>query len=161
MRLLPVGQRRPAEALFACARAEAAELSLAVGVEHLVLAAAVRGETLHELGVDAETIREHIRADERDALASIGISLESVRGEIEERLGEHAWRDPCALPVSPDAKRVLAHAGRRRQTVTPDQLLDALITCSPRARRLLFELGVPVGTLQKRCQAPASPEPGT
>jgi hypothetical protein len=150
MRLLPVKPRRPAQELFACACAEAGELSLAVGVEHLVLAAALLGDTLRLFGVEAETIREHIRADERDALASIGISLESVRGEIEERLGEHAWRDPCALPVSPEAKRVLGHASRRRLTVTPDQLLDALITCSPRARRLLFELGVPVGTLQDR-----------
>jgi len=139
---------RPAAAVLACACREAEQLSLAVDVEHLVLAAAVLGETLPAHGADAETIRGLIRARERDALASLGISLDSVRGELEERFGEGAWSEPCGLPVSPEAKRILHEAAHRRRTVTPDQLLLALVEHSARARRLLFELGVPVGTLR-------------
>ena len=139
---------RPAAALFACACREAEHLTLAVDVEHLVLAAAVLGDRLARHGADAEAIRTLIRARERDALASLGISLDSVRHELEERHGEGAWSEPCGLPVSPEAKRVLHEAAHRRTTVTPDRLLLALVEHSARARRLLFELGVPVGTLR-------------
>jgi hypothetical protein len=140
----------PAYELVECARREAAELSFEVGVDELVLAVARLGSTLADYGADAETVRERIRARERDALASLGISLESVRDELEERFGEAAWSDSCDIPISPDAKRILELATRRRRHVTPDQLLAALIEQSPRARRLLFEIGVPVGTLQGR-----------
>jgi hypothetical protein len=134
--------------LFARACREAERLSLAVDVEHLVLAVAVLGDTLPGHGADAEAIRTVIRAREREALASLGISLDTVRDELEERFGEGAWSEPCGLPVSPEAKRVLHEAARRRRTVTPDQLLLALVEHSARARRLLFELDVPVGTLR-------------
>jgi hypothetical protein len=153
MRLIAAGQANAAAALFACACREAEQLSLAVDVEHLVLAVAVLGDTLPSRGADAELIRGLIRTRERDALASLGISLDSVRGELEERFGERAWSEPCGLPVSPEAKRILHEAAHRRRTVTPDQLLLALVERSARARRLLFELGVPVGTLREelRC----------
>ena len=150
MRLLSPKPTNAAQELFACACREAAELSFAVGVEHLVLATAVLGTTLGEFGVTADDVRERIRADERDALASLGISLESVRGEIEERFGDGAWSKPTGLGVAPDAKRVLELATRRRRRVSPDQLLATLIQHSAKARRLLFELDVPVGTLQDR-----------
>lgn len=150
MRLTPARPSNAARALFACACREAGQLSLAVDVEHLVLAVAVLGDTLPDYGADAETIRELIHARERDALATLGISLDSVRGELEERFGENAWTEPCGLPVSPEAKRVLHEATRRRRSITPDQLLLALVERSARARRLLFELDVPVGTLQDR-----------
>jgi hypothetical protein len=148
MRLTPARPARAAQALFTCACGEAEELSFAVDVEHLVLAVAVLGATLERYGADAETIRESIRTRERDALASLGISLDSVRGELEERFGDGVWSEPCGLPVSPEAKRVLELATRRRRNVTPDQLLASLVEHSARARRLLFELDVPVGTLQ-------------
>jgi hypothetical protein len=150
VRILSPKPADAAEDLYVCARREAAELSFAVGVEHLVLATAVLGTTLAEFGVTADDIRERIRADERDALASLGISLESVRGEIEERFGNGAWSTHGCLPVAPDAKRVLELASRRRRRVSADQLLAALIQHSAKARRLLFELDVPVGTLQDR-----------
>jgi len=150
VRLLSPRPSGAAQQLFKCACREAADLSLAVGVEHLVLAAALLGTTLEEYGVDADDVRERIRAEERDALASLGISLESVRGEVEERFGNGAWSEPCGLAVTPEAKRVLELAARRRRHVSPDQLLAALIRESAKARRLLFELGVPVGTLQDK-----------
>ena len=149
MRLTPARPTNAAWALFSCACSEAEQLSLAVDVEHLVLAVAVLGDTLAGYGADAETIRERIRARERDALASLGISLDSVRGELEERFGEAIWTEPCEISISPEAKRVLEITTRRRQHVTPDQLLAALVEHSARARRLLFELDVPVGTLRE------------
>jgi hypothetical protein len=143
---------RPAHAaqeIYARACLEGAELSFAVGVEHLVLACAVLSPVLEEYGVTPDDIRERIRADERDALASLGISLESVRGELEERFGD-VWSQPCGLGVSPEAKRMLELATRRRRKVTPEQMLAALIQHSSTARRLLFDLDVPVGTLADR-----------
>jgi hypothetical protein len=44
------------------------------------------------------------------------------------------------MPVTPEAKRVLALASRRRRTVTPEQLLETLRAESPTARRLLQRL---------------------
>jgi hypothetical protein len=106
------------------------------------------GDTLSSHGADADAVRARIRTRDHDALASLGISLDSVRSALEERHGEGAWSEPCGLPVSPEAKRVLHEAAHRRTTVTPDRLLLALVEHSARARRLLFELGVPVGTLR-------------
>jgi len=73
---------------------------------------------------------------------------------------------PFYLPVGPAAlidyyRRLDAVAGDARiyvylfaartgSVVTPDQMLATLIQHSERARRLLFELDVPVGTLQER-----------
>jgi len=144
---------RPAHAaaeIFARACYEGTELSLAIGVEHLVLACAILSPALEEYGVTPEDIRERIRADERDALASLGISLESVRGELEERFGGEVWSHAHCVGVSPEAKRMLELATRRRRKMTPVQMLATLIRHSASARRLLFELDVPVGTLAER-----------
>jgi hypothetical protein len=144
---------RPAHAaaeIFARACYEGTELSLAIGVEHLVLACAILSPALEEYGVTPEDIRERIRADERDALASLGISLESVRGELEERFGGEVWSHAHCVGVSPEAKRMLELATRRRRKVTPEQMLATLVRHSASARRLLFELDVPVGTLAER-----------
>jgi hypothetical protein len=113
-----------------------------------VLAAAVLGDTLPTHGAAAEAIRGLILARRREALESVGISLDSVRRELEERSGDGARPEPCGLPVSPEVKRILDEATRRRNTLTPDQLLLALVEHSARARRLLSELDVPVGTLR-------------
>jgi hypothetical protein len=125
-----------AQVLFACACREADELSFSVGVEHLVLACAIHGA----LDTDPDEIRERIVADERAALASLGISLDSVRGELAERLGDGSLPRGCGLPVSPEAKRVLELATRRRRHVTAEQLLATLREHSAPARRLLREL---------------------
>lgn len=116
-----------AQTLFLCACAEAADLSFAVGVEHLVLACAVHGA----LDIDPDEIRERIVDDEREALASIGISLDSVRAELDET---------GCLPVAPEAKRMLALAARRRRHVTAEQLLATVAEHSVTGRRFLREL---------------------
>jgi hypothetical protein len=133
VRLLSPRPTDAAQALFARACLEADQLSFVVGVEHLVLACALGGA----LDVDPDEIRERIVADERAALASLGISLESVRGELEERFGDRAG---CGLPVSPEAKRMLELAARRRRKVSADQLLATLREHSTKARRLLRDL---------------------
>jgi Clp amino terminal domain, pathogenicity island component len=143
--------RRPTEAaqeLFAVACREADRLSFGVGVEHLLLACAVLSPTLETFGADAEEIRDRIRARERDALASLGISLDSVLGELEERLGPEL-RDGSCLPVSPATKRILELATRRRRHITADELLGVLIRESATSRAILRELEVPLDQLER------------
>jgi Clp amino terminal domain, pathogenicity island component len=141
--------RRPTDAaqeLFAVACREADQLSFGVGVEHLLLACAVLSPTLARYGADADDIRERIRARDRDALASLGISLDSVLGELKERLGPEL-RDGSCLPVSPATKRILELATRRRRHVTPDELLRLLLRESATSRAILRELDVPLDEL--------------
>jgi hypothetical protein len=126
--------RRPtnaAQALVARACHEAAAISFAVGIEHLVLACAVYGA----LDVDPDEIRERILADERTRLASLGISLDVVRAE----LGPELDRPDC-MPIAPEVKRMLELAARRRRHVTAEQLLGTLREHSATARRFLREL---------------------
>jgi hypothetical protein len=131
VRLLSPKPTQAAQLLFATACMEAAQLSFAVGVEHLVLACAIHGA----LDVDPEEIRDRIRDDERAALAALGISVDVVRAE----LGETLDRSDC-LPVSPDAKRLLELAARRRRFVDATHLLATLRSESATARRLLAQL---------------------
>jgi hypothetical protein len=133
-----------AQLLFARACEEAARISFALDVEHIVLAVAALGSMLDEY-VTPDDIRDHIELRERDALAHLGISLDSVRDELEEALAES-----CDLPVTPEAKRMFDLASRRRSFVTPDQMLATLLESSERARRFLVELDVPVATLRER-----------
>jgi len=144
--------RRPtgaAQELFSVACREADRISFGVGVEHLLLACAVLSPTLEGFGADAEEIRDRIRARERDALASLGISLDSVLGELEERLGPEL-RDGSCLPVSPAAKRILELATRRRRHITPDELLRVLLRESATSRAILRELDVPLDELERQ-----------
>jgi Clp amino terminal domain, pathogenicity island component len=149
--LVKVLGRRPTDAaqeIFAVACREADQLSFGVGVEHLLLACAVLSPTLERFGADAEEIRDRIRARERDALASLGISLDSVRGELEERLGPEL-RDASCLPISPATKRILELATRRRRRVTPDELLAVLLQESATSSAILRELDVPLDELAR------------
>jgi len=142
--------RRPtnaAQEIFTAACREADRLSFGVGVEHLLLACAVLSPTLERFGAGAEEIRDRIRARDRDALASLGISLDSVRGELEERLGPEL-RDGSCLPISPATKRILELATRRRRHITPDELLAVLLHESATSRAILSELDVPVDELR-------------
>jgi hypothetical protein len=146
--------RRPTDAaqeLFAVACREADRLSFGVGVEHLLLACAVLSPTLESFGADAEEIRDRIRARERDALASLGISLDSVLGELEERLGPEL-RDGSCLPVSPATKRILEVATRRRRYLSADELLGVLLRESATARAILRELDVQLDDLERYLQ---------
>jgi hypothetical protein len=118
-----------ASLLFADACSEAAALSFAVGVEHLVLACARAGA----LDVDPDAVRERILEEQRTAFATFGISFDSVR----ERVPSDA---PC-LPVRPEAKRMLDLATkRRRRELTAEELLATLREHSTTAQRLLREL---------------------
>jgi len=139
-------RRQPGSAQPILRRAsdEAGAISFALDVEHIVLAVAAMGSALDEY-VTPDDVRDHIELRERDALAHLGISLDSVRDELDDALAA-----PCDLPVTPEAKRMFALAARRRGVVTPDQMLATLVHHSERTRRFLFELGVPVGTLQDR-----------
>lgn len=116
--------------LFADACAEAADISFAVGVEHLVLAIAKAGALP---GVAAADVRERIVSDQREALATFGISFDAVRDAIDDVA-------PC-LPVTPETKRMLELATKRRQELTPQRLLATLREHSATARRLLDETG--------------------
>jgi hypothetical protein len=136
VRLLARRPEQAAHVLFATARAEAARMSFAVGVEHLVLACAIHGA----LDLDPDAVREQIAADERASLASLGISLDIVRSELADRFGEDALQQPACLPVTPEAKRLLDLATRRRRHVTAGQLLATLAEHSSVAQRLLLEL---------------------
>ena len=118
--------------LFADACEEAAELSFAVGVEHLVLAIVKAGALT---GIDPDEVRERILDDQRSALATFGISFDSVH----ERVGPGAG----CLPVAPEVKRMLELATRRRRELTPERLLTTLQRHSPSARRLLSGLDEP------------------
>jgi hypothetical protein len=73
--------RRPtnaAQAIFTRACDEAASISFALDVEHIVLAVASLGSALDDY-VTPDDIRDLIELRERDALAQLGISLDSVR----------------------------------------------------------------------------------
>lgn len=118
--------------LFADACDEAADLSFAVGVEHLVLAIAKAGA----LGrIDADAVRERILDDERSALATFGISFDVVH--------EHVGPDVGCLPITPETKRMLELTTRRRRELTPERLLATLLQHSATARRLVAELDEP------------------
>jgi hypothetical protein len=136
VRLLSPRPTGAAQPLFARACLEAERLSFAVGAEHLLLVCAIEGA----LDIPPDDVREAIVADERAALASLGISLDSVRGELEERFGDELRDGGCGLPVTPEAKRILELASRRRRTVSAEQLLQALRQHSATARRLLQTL---------------------
>ena len=136
MRLLSPRPTGAAQPLFAHACIEAARISFAVGAEHLLLVCAVYGA----LDIPPDDVRDAIVADERAALASLGISLDSVRGELEERFGEELLDSGCGLPVTPEAKRILELASRRRRSVSPEQLLQTLLEHSATAQRLLRTL---------------------
>jgi len=138
VRLLSPRPTAAAQPLFARACVEAERISFAVGAEHLLLACALYGA----LDVAPDDVRDAIVADERAALASLGISLDSVRGELEERFGDHVLDGGCGLPVTPEAKRILELATRRRRTVSAEQLLATLREHSATAQRLLRTLAV-------------------
>jgi hypothetical protein len=121
---------RTVSPLFADACREAAALSFAVGVEHLVLAVAKTGALT---GVEAEDVRTWIREGQRAALATLGIPFDDV----------HARLDPATgcVPITPETKRILELATERRtRELTPENLLATLEEQSANARRVLAAL---------------------
>jgi hypothetical protein len=158
-RLLTPKPWNAAQDVYAGAFWEAATQTGSVGPEHYLLAAVANGRLgtrlLEDYGVTTADIRERIEARAQEALAALGISLDSVRGEVIERFGRDAWERPGTLPVLPEAQRALEltvrdAAGLTRRRITADDVLLGLLRHSPTARRVLDELDVPVAELQER-----------
>ena len=162
MRLLPWVWPRPSDAAVATFRhamREAKALSGVLGPEHLLVAViecgALSRELLDDYGIVPDDLRDRLLADERTALAALGISLDSVHREVEETFGPGAWKNVRCVAASPEAKRALALAQRvarrfRHARLEPEHLLLALLRQHGRARMLLADLGVPVLELEDR-----------
>ena len=117
---------RPAEPYLLAGAEEARRLGHNyVGTEHLLLVLIRRPEggatrVLEQLGVGAEAVEEALRPCvaagapriDPDALATLGIDLETVRERLEETFGPGALEHTSAgcLGVAPRAKMALAHA---------------------------------------------------
>jgi ATP-dependent Clp protease ATP-binding subunit ClpA len=156
------------------AEAEARALGAAsIGPEHLLL-----GVVLHcsavlfaeppfvsfsigappEPPVTAEKLRALLARDpDAEALATIGISLETVRRRVEEVFGPDAWLLACEGRVrfEADTKRALEYAlrealelGSRR--IGPEHVLLGLLRRENAAHAALRELGVDPDTLRER-----------
>jgi ATP-dependent Clp protease ATP-binding subunit ClpA len=140
--VIRVGRRRPKPApvdlapivgeLFAPAQAEAIGYRHDfIGTEHVLLALVARedrtGRVLRELGLDAAGLREEVRqiagegprpeeVFDADALAAIGVDLDSVRalteatfgaGSLERARGRHGRCGAAGFGVSPLLKQAL------------------------------------------------------
>ena len=133
-----------------------------VGAEHLLLAIAggegLAASLLAEEGADGEALRETLEEEEADALAALGISLESVRREVEERFGPAAWEGDTGRGGRPsftgEAKVVLELSLRvaletPTRRIDPEHVLLALLRQRGRACALLRRLGVGVDALEE------------
>jgi ATP-dependent Clp protease ATP-binding subunit ClpA len=134
-----------------------------IGCEHLLLAAAAGGEpacaALREHGVTPQAVETQIvrlvgpggaadlfSALQREALASIGIDLDVVRGRIEAAFGPDAFtragpgagqRGRPAVRRSPLARLRHPRCGGRDQHATPSGPSTGHIPFTPRAKKSL------------------------
>ena len=134
-----------------------------IGCEHLLLAAAATGEpasaALREHGVTARAVETQIvrlvglgEADDlfsawdREALASIGIDLDAVRGRIEAAFGPGAFTragpGTCrkarpAVRKNPLARRRHSRRAGRDQRATPGSYTTGHIPFTQRAKKCL------------------------
>jgi len=138
--------RRPGEELLALAGHETA-LSGAVQPEHLLVAAMLCSPDLEalldEYGVDIDDVRDRIALREHDALASLGISLESIEREVEDTFGPLAWRRVDCVEIAPEVKRALAEAAKRRTPLDGPRTVAALLSPGSRLWMFLVELDIP------------------
>jgi ATP-dependent Clp protease ATP-binding subunit ClpA len=121
--------------LFAAAQIEAIDYRHDyIGTEHVLLALIARddqaGQALRDLGLDVAGVRDDVRriagegprpetVFDADALAAIGVDLDTVRGRIEETFGEgslerarrrHGSCGAAGFGVSPRLKQALESA---------------------------------------------------
>ena len=134
-----------------------------IGCEHLLLAAAATGEpasaALREHGVTAQAVETQIvrlvglgeaddlfSAADREALASIGIDLDAVRGRIEAAFGPGAFtragpgtcrKAQPAVRKNPLARRRHSRRAGRDQRATPGRDTTGHIPFTPRAKKCL------------------------
>src|SRR5437667_6608486 len=135
----------------------------AVGPEHLL--AAVAGETgsvaamaLGEAGVTSERIRQVVEAEDAQALASIGISLDTVRRKIEQTAGAEAWSRSLAgvvLPFTPAGKDAVNSTVResrqlRHRVIEAEHILLALVGHDGPVDSILRTLGVVPADVRQR-----------
>lgn len=167
MRLLP--RRRPgpraktagpAEPYLAAGAEQARRLGHSyVGTEHVLLALMRNPDggataVLRELGVSADAVEERLArclgtsrpTIDPDALAALGIDLETVRERLEEAFGPGALeRTPACLGVCPRLKMALAHAVDHADghPVTDEHVLRGMLSVPDSvAARILTELDV-------------------
>ena len=167
MRLLPrrrPGPRaktaRPAEPYLAAGAEQARRLGHSyVGTEHVLLALIRNPDgsataVLQQLGVSTDTVEERLARwlatsepkIDPEALAALGIDLETVRERLEQIFGPGALeRTPACLGICPRLKMALAHAVDHAEgdTVTDEQILLGMLSVPDCvASRILTELDV-------------------
>jgi ATP-dependent Clp protease ATP-binding subunit ClpA len=173
VRLLRAGEKskstRGADRYFRRGAEHARRLGQAyVGSEHVLLGLASdpAGEAaivLGRLGVTSQQIEAEIRRDpgtppptaiDPQALATLGIDMNSVRARVDQQFGEGALertRRGC-WPVEPSLKRALAHAfdAAGRQPPGDEHVLTGLVAAKDsRAARVLRQLGVDEDALHR------------
>jgi len=154
-----------------------------LGTEHILIGLLRVGEglafeILTRHGVELQPLREKVAAaleewvdpkrhelSHRDALAAIGIDLDSVRARIEDAFGPGALPDPHATPpFTPKAKESLQRALKRalmlrhRYIGTEHELLGILEMRDGVACRALQDLGVDLDALDAAVVAETAPE---
>ena len=146
---------------------EAAALgSPEIGPEHLLASIAaqtgsVASSILTEVGATPEAIRGAIEAEDAETLATIGISLDSVRRKVEETMGEEAWSRRLIKGNGPfseagkDAIRSTIDVVRRlrQREITPEHLLLALLEHSAAVGAVLNRLRVSRADIRHRILA--------
>jgi ATP-dependent Clp protease ATP-binding subunit ClpA len=173
---------RPAERYLAAGAAEARRLGHGyIGTEHVLLALTRNPDggaarVLRQLGVTHGDIKDSAvlaglwapRID-ADALASLGIELETVRERLEEMFGRDALEQTRARMneqtragircVAPRLKMALAHAldrAREQPVQDEDVLLGMLAVRDSLAARALAELGVSFEAAETIVRDPSS-----
>ena len=148
----------------------------AVGSEHLLLAlvekhpfilrpgfvnVAPSGEPLPD---DARALRRLIEREERNALATLGISLERIRTQIETEFGKGAWEESARdrrVAFNREAKGALALSLRvaletKTGRIGPWELAIALLRQHGPARALVEELGLDAAEVENALLRTAS-----
>ena len=162
---------RDARAIVVEAQREArAADAPAIGVEHLLVATAARcpmsfceppsswvRATAWQPPDAAARLRDALRRQTRDALGSLGISLDEIETRARESFGDDEWEAVARaprLPFTAEAKRVLEESLRvalefRTRRIASPHVLVALLR-HERARELLRAAGLDPDALHAR-----------
>jgi ATP-dependent Clp protease ATP-binding subunit ClpA len=151
---------RPAEPYLAAGAEQARRLGHSyVGTEHVLLALIRNPDggataVLPQLGVSTDTVEERLARwlatskpkIDPEALAALGIDLETVRERLEETFGPGALeRTPACLGICPRLKMALAYAVDHADghPVTDEHILRGMLSVPDSvAARILTELDV-------------------
>ena len=151
---------RPAEPYLAAGAEQARRLGHSyVGTEHVLLALIRNRDggataVLQQLGVSTDTVEERLARwlatskpkIDPEALAALGIDLETVRERLEETFGPGALeRTPACLGICPRLKMALAYAVDHADghPVTDEHILRGMLSVPDSvAARILTELDV-------------------